>query len=1059
MRLLFGYFFCLTALQHLLKPARNAFFLSTAGAENLPWVYIVTAPVSAVAALGYGRWLAGRDRRLQIHGSLTIVAISLVVFRVLLESPSPAVAGAFYVWIQVFSLLLVSQFFLVGNDLFDPRQAKRIYGIIGAGGLVGGILGAATAGFLANELGAAGLLWLGVALLGVCAAFAEGSFREGHFRPVEPASRRDDAGETGSLFEGIGILRRVPHLRRIALMMFLSVLISTLVDFMYNSAVEVAHPGDPERQAEFIGQSFAIFNGFALVLQLFLTGWFLNTVGLAGAMLLLPVGIGLSLGGVMFLPGIYTAAIAKGADTAPRYSVDQAGREILYLPVPSVLKQRAKPFIDIVVQRSADGAAGVAILILGSGAIALSTRGLTLVTLSMVALWIVAVLGVRRTYRGALERLLAVRDVDRVEAVEDSLDSSAMRELMAELEPATEAERVRFALDLLAHLPPGLLHDRARRLLEHPDPAVRVRAIGILESGAGSATESAVRPLIEDPDSRVRARAILFLCRAAPGEASRRVDSLLESDDPHALEAALTCLMEQGGEEGAERAGRAISPLVHRGGEAAAPIRAAVARALGRLSRPHPLQRHLETLLADGQPEVVRDALESAAAVPRTDLLASVLPHLEDRGTRPLARRALAAHGEPGVPYLSAALRDPDLPQEVRRWIPGALVQVGTRAAYEAIFESLPQLEIGRHRLYALKALNKMRRRNPGWSLPPARVRAELDRELEMSYDVERQLVTLEDDPRRERIPESLAVAYGEALDHMAVTSVERAFRLQGLLYAPRTMYYAYVGLTAGDTAYAANALELLETALERRDAERLVPLIDPDRSPRRRARLGLGWYDLNEGDLESDLERALETGEPWLQAYAVAVAANAFPDRMAARLERLRSSGPPLVRSLARTAEPRGEEPPLAMTSVEKATALRHAELLGQLGADDLLQLAAVAEERPFDTGDTLFYQGEDGDYLYVILDGRIRVERDGREVFTASPGETIGTFSILDRRPRSASAIAAEPSRTLAIHRADMGQILADNYSLVEGIFEYLTGIIRKMNEKVYSGDSAPS
>lgn len=140
-------------------------------------------------------------------------------------------------------------------------------------------------------------------------------------------------------------------------------------------------------------------------------------------------------------------------------------------------------------------------------------------------------------------------------------------------------------------------------------------------------------------------------------------------------------------------------------------------------------------------------------------------------------------------------------------------------------------------------------------------------------------------------------------------------------------------------------------------------------------------------------------------------------------------------------------------MTPVEKAAALRHAELLQELGADDLLQLAAVAEEREFERDDFLFYQGEEGDYLYVILEGRVRVERDGLEVFTAEAGRAVGTFSILDRRPRSASAVAVERARTLAIHRADMGQILADNYSLVESLFEYLTGIIRRMNEQVYS------
>ncbi|HUP20365.1 MAG TPA: cyclic nucleotide-binding domain-containing protein [Gemmatimonadota bacterium] len=1054
MAVLFGYFFFLMALQHLLKPARNAFFLSTAGSENLPWAYIVTAPASAVAALAYGRWLAGQPRRRQIHGSMAIVAGSLVLFRVLLEDATAWSAGAFYVWIQVFSLLLVSQFYLLGTDLFDPRQAKRIYGVIGAGGLLGGVAGAAMAGFLVGEVGADNLLWIGLALTVACAALAERTFRVGRFHTVEAVERpAGDPRRQPPVLGGFAILRRVPHLRRIAWMLFLSVVVSTFVDFLYNSAVEAAHPGDRERQAEFIGQSFAIFNVAALALQIFLTSWFLHTVGLAGAMLLLPVGLAVGLTGVLFIPHIYSAAGAKGADTAPRYSVDQAAREILYLPVPGVLKQRAKPFVDIVVQRAADGAAGIAILLLGSGLIALSTRGITLVTLVLVGVWIVVALGVRRTYRGALERLLAVRDVDLEQAVDASLDSAAMRELMRELRPEGEAERVRFALDLLAHLPSGVLYDEALALLEHPDPEVRLRAIEILEPGAGTTLETAVRPLVEDPDPRVRGRALVFLCRASPAEGLRRVVPHLESDEPHALEAALVCAIEGGGEEDAERAGRIVSRLVRQAGESAAPIRAAVARALGRLPGPHPLQRHLETLLADARPEVVETAIRAVGAVPRRDLLASLLPHLENRALRPAARLALAAYGEAGIPYLSAALRDPDLSPEVRRWIPGALMMIGSRAAYETIFEALPQLEIGRHRIYALKALNKMRRRHPSWRLGPARVRDEIDRELAASYHVERQLVTLEEARAAGEVPDRHAGPYEQALGHLARNSIERAFRLQGLVYAPRTIYFAYVGLTGGDTAYAANSLELLETVLDPRDAGRLIPLIDPDLTPRRRATIGREWYDLGGDDLAADLEAVLESGEPWLQAYAAPLAAAAFPDRLGGRLARLEASGPPLVRPLARVG---GDEESMAMTSVEKAAALREAELLGQLGAEDLLQLAAVAEERVFEPGEAIFYEDEDGDYLYVILEGRVRVERGGREVFVAAAGDTIGTFSILDRRPRSASALAVERSRTLALHRADMGQILADNYSLVEGIFEYLTGIIRRMNEQVYSREA---
>ncbi|MDX1624251.1 MAG: cyclic nucleotide-binding domain-containing protein [Gemmatimonadota bacterium] len=1051
---LFGYFFGVVALQHLIKPARNAFFLSTAGAENLPWGYIGSAIASVPAMIAYGRWMAPMERDRMVLGTLATVAASLVLFWVLLLNPTGWVAGAFYVWVNVFSLFLMSQSFLVLNDLFDPRQAKRVFGLIGAGAALGGVTGAAAAGFLASEIGSENLLWIAVGLLAGCGALAVRLFRVGEFRTTGTAEGTRDRGGIRAIAGGLTFVRRSTHLQRIAVLLFLTILVSTFVDWIYNAAVEAAHPGNPERMAEFIGQSFLVFNLIALALNVFATSLALRILGLAGALVVLPASVAMGAAGVLLIPTIWTAAAAKGADVSLRYSLDQSAREILFLPVPTVWKERAKPFIDIVVQRFADALAGGLILLAGGLAL-LSIRGLAVVTLVLAGVWVVWIWRVRVGYRDSLERLLAVRDVDLEKAVEAGLDSEVIRELRQDLRVDADPEEVLLALDLMSELPPGLLRDEAIRLLEHPDAEVRARAVEVLET-AEVPDQGVIRPLTKDPDPRVRARARLFLCRSQPAEEGSRIRETFDEDDPHLLEAALTCLIERGDEDDVHRAGQELSRWVRRHGASAAPMRAACARALGRLSEPHPLQQHLQTLLADADPDVVTEALEAAVRVPRADLVSAILPHLEDPDTRTLAAKALAAHGEDGIPFWSASLRDPNVDTEVRRWLPGVFVRIESRTAYRALLESLPSVRASNHRLYALKALNKMRRRHPGWVVDTELVRSELDRELETAYESQRMLVTL-DRSREDGLPKTPARAWGAAVRFRGQSAVERAFRIQGLLYRPRTIYYAYVGLTAGDTIQSAHALELLETVLEREDAARLLPLIDPDRTLEQRAELGRGWYSLEERALEEDLRSALTAGEPWLQAYAAELAGTAFADSLEPELERLAASGPELVRPLARRALRSPGERALPMSPVEKAAALRKADLLAELGADDLLQLAAVAEEQKYDVDDYLFFEGEEGAYLYVLLEGRVRLEREGQEIHTAGPGDTIGTFSIFDRRPRSASGIVVEPLRTLAIHREDITQIFADNYSLVEDIFGYLTGIIREMNEKVYSAGSA--
>ena len=236
---------------------------------------------------------------------------------------------------------------------------------------------------------------------------------------------------------------------------------------------------------------------------------------------------------------------------------------------------------------------------------ALRGPGLKIVTLVLIVAWIAAVWGVRQSYRQILERLLAIRDVDLEEAVEESLDSDSIRALREELSPGGDAERIQYTLDLFRDVPPRVLRDDLLRLLEHAEPRVRARALDLLAAIEGGIPLDPVRRLLEDPDRRVQARACRVLCATDSETWLPRMREWLNEDDADRIEAALVCLVRYGGEEGEREAAEAMSRLVRRVGGTGAPIRAACARALGLLGGPHPLQRHLH----DADSELAADAL------------------------------------------------------------------------------------------------------------------------------------------------------------------------------------------------------------------------------------------------------------------------------------------------------------------------------------------------------------------------------------------------------------------------------------------------------------------
>lgn len=101
-----------------------------------------------------------------------------------------------------------------------------------------------------------------------------------------------------------------------------------------------------------------------LVVQVGLTSRLHRTYGLAASLLLLPIVLGASTVVILATGAVWAAALARVLDTSLRYTVDRTTREVLFLPLPVDLTQRAKPFVDVTVDRIAKGIGAVLLLVL-----------------------------------------------------------------------------------------------------------------------------------------------------------------------------------------------------------------------------------------------------------------------------------------------------------------------------------------------------------------------------------------------------------------------------------------------------------------------------------------------------------------------------------------------------------------------------------------------------------------------------------------------------------------------------------------------------------------------
>lgn len=404
---MFAFVFLVIATFWILKPLKKGLFIQHydaqgfmllgrhfAAAEAELFAKVLNMVVAAVAVAVF-TWLARRLRRERLTAALMAFFVAGdVAFAVQLDHPTAATVWSFYLYGDLFSTLMVATFFAFLNDSVTPDAAKRLYGFVGLGAVLGGVVGSSVLGALVASLSATTWM-LGCAAIGlviVAVAWAAGRLvvrvpqRDAAAPEAEPARSR--AGRSVAL-EGAALVLRSRYLLAIAAIVGLYEMVSTVMDFQFTSAVAHHLDGDAiKQQLSFV---FAITNVVSMLVQLFGTSALMQTWGVGAALLVLPCAAGLGSFAFLAWPGLWVGSALNTADNAFSYSVNQSAKEALYVPTTPTEKYEAKAFIDMFVQRAAK-AVGVG-MSLGMGLWFrdyASVRWLSVVTLVVIAVWLVA---------------------------------------------------------------------------------------------------------------------------------------------------------------------------------------------------------------------------------------------------------------------------------------------------------------------------------------------------------------------------------------------------------------------------------------------------------------------------------------------------------------------------------------------------------------------------------------------------------------------------------------------------------------------------------------------
>lgn len=393
---LFLNFFLIIMALYQLKPASRSLFIETLGAEHLPYIWIATAVTMGAFITYYHRLVERHSRINVVLGTCLTISGLLVIFRFLLKYPGPIAPACFYVFVDILGVVLVEQFWSLTNSIYTTHEGKSWYGLVGTGGLVGGVAGGWVSAMLIKHtpLQTPDLLLTAAGIIATIFALTWLMGHVGMYCEVEHVVRPHQ-----KVSGGWRILTHSRYLLMIAAILLLAQLASPLVEYQFLNTVEGAYP-EREARTAFLSMFFSILGIMSIGVNLGITPLVHRYLGAIAGLLVQPLMIFIFSWCFFLQTTLFFSSAAKISDRALSYSINRASKELLYVPVDSVLIYQAKAWIDMFGYRLFKVAGSLVILLFTQWLpFTVSVPQLSWFTISICAIWIAIIFVLRLDYQ------------------------------------------------------------------------------------------------------------------------------------------------------------------------------------------------------------------------------------------------------------------------------------------------------------------------------------------------------------------------------------------------------------------------------------------------------------------------------------------------------------------------------------------------------------------------------------------------------------------------------------------------------------------------------------
>ncbi len=780
--LMFFYFFLITSPAYVIKPVRVSLFLGWLTSEKLPYAYLLTAVLIGFVVSLNSKLLHTMKRQLFISLCLVFFIVSLLLFWTFFKKQWPWLSMFYWFWSDIFIATSVTQFWILVNDIYNPRQAKRLIGFFVSGGLLGGIAGSLLASRLAKILGTEDLLLICPFMLVLCLVIVNLVYRMYQKEKDEEKETKAKKKPKIGYGKSFGLLKGNRYLLILTGIMASAIVVTTLVDFQFNSVVELIYP-QKDARTSFLGTFFTSLLIFSYLLHILATTRILRNFGIRTALLIAPMFLILSSFALFLVPLAYLifwAVIIKGGDKSLAHSLSQSVRELLYIPISPEIKYRAKVFIDMFVNKFAKGL-GAFIILLFFSVLHFTIRQMSFITIIFIITWMIFIALIFKEYVGIVKKKLEIKWQDADKFISEKIDVD-MTKLVFDTIQSKQRSSVLYAMNLFDLIKSKSISPELKKIISQKSDEVRASSMDSLLELDGEALLPEAEDALEDERLDTQIKEIMSL------------DVYQELMKDH------------------------INKIVNEGKEKEEISRMEAAKFLGMIDPTSPLVHNLRKLLRDESPEVVRYALESAGKLKRREFVPLIIQQLNKPTTQRVAAKALIEYGSKITGTLKDYLGDSKENLRLRKAIPDIMARIRTQRAADLL---ALELRKGRKEVETeiIEAMYKLRSKNPQIRFQKKIISNEINTVIKKCYLILIELQDLKGDKKK--------AALAPDLESNLARSLKQIFELLSLIYPHEDIIKAYQNICVGTKKSIDYSIELLDNILRRETKEFLFPLIE----------------------------------------------------------------------------------------------------------------------------------------------------------------------------------------------------------------------------------------